>query len=383
MATRRGDLGPNEGLIGEKGSRGRLTTPALVLDLDRFERNLAAMARLCQESGQSLRPHAKSHKCAAIAKAQVAGGALGVCCATLREAEVMTAAGVPRVLITSPVVGDAKIARLAALATRAPDLMAVADNPRNVQDIAAAARPVGAHLTMLVDIDVGMSRTGVAGSQSAVALARDIDAADGLTFAGVQAYSGIVQHIESFAERSATYGAHLAHLQQTCDALRDAGLAPDIITGGGTGSHQIDREHRTLNELQAGSYAFMDVQYNVVEILPDAALPFETALTVRCTVVSNNADGFVTIDGGLKCFATDGPEPEVASGAPPGATYTYFGDEHGRLSFAEAGEHLDLGAAVELVTPHCDPTVNLHDFFHCVRGDTLVDIWPIDARGVM
>ena len=383
MATRRSDLGPNEELIGEAGSRARLTTPALVLDLDRFEGNVAAMARLTEESGQSLRPHAKSHKCAAIAKAQVAAGAVGVCCATLREAEAMTAAGVSGLLITSPVVGDAKIGRLAALAARAPDLMAVADNPRNVQDIAAAAGQAGTHLALLVDIDVGMSRTGVAGSQSAVALARDIDAADALSFAGVQAYSGMVQHIESFAERSATYAAQLAHLQQTCDALGDAGLGPGIISGGGTGSHQIDREHKTMSELQAGSYALMDVEYNAVEIVPDAALPFETALTVRCTVVSNNAEGFVTIDGGLKCFATDGPNPEVASGAPPGAAYTFFGDEHGRLSFAKPGEHLEIGTAVELVTPHCDPTVNLHDFYHCVRGDTLVDIWPIDARGVM
>ncbi len=383
MATRRNDLGPNEGLIGEADARQRLTTPALVLDLDRFDANLATMARLAEESGQSLRPHAKSHKCSAIAKAQIAAGAVGVCCASLREAEAMVAAGVTGVLLTSPVVGEAKIGRLATLAAAAPDLMVVVDNPRNVTEIDAAAGAAGAHLRMLVDVDPGLGRTGVIGSQSALALARDIDRAGNLSFAGVQAYSGMVQHIENYAARRDTYGPQLDDLKQICDALIKAGLAPGIVTGGGTGSHHIDREMRTLNELQVGSYAFMDVQYNAVEILPDAPLPFETALTVRCSVVSNNAEGYVTIDGGLKCFATDGPEPVVAWGAPPGAVYQFMGDEHGRITFAKAGAHLEIGAALELITPHCDPTVNLHDFIHCVRGDTLADIWAVDARGVM
>ena len=383
MVGRRNDLGPNEELIGESRARQRLTTPALVLDLDRFEANLATMARLAKESGQALRPHAKSHKCSAIAKAQIAAGAVGVCCATLREAEAMVAAGVAGVHITSPVVGEAKIGRLARLAAAAPDLMVVADNPRTVAQIDAAVGGRGARLRMLVDIDPGMGRTGVIGGQSAVALARDIDRAGNLSFAGVQAYSGIVQHIENYAERRNTYGAQLDDVKQTCDALTEAGLPPEIATGGGTGSHDIDREMRTLNELQVGSYVFMDVEYNAVEILPDAPLPFETALTMRCSVVSNNTEGFVTVDGGFKCFATDGPEPVVASGAPPGAIYRFMGDEHGRITFAKAGEHLEIGAALELITPHCDPTVNLHDFIHCVRGNTLAGIWPVDARGVL
>ena len=379
----RNDLGPNERLIGEASARKRLTTPALVLELDRFEANLATMARLAKESGQALRPHAKSHKCSAIAKAQIEAGALGICCASLHEAEAMAAAGVTGVLITSPVVGGGKIGRLAALAAAAPGLMVVADNPRNVTEIDAAVGGTGAQLRMLVDVDPGMGRTGVIGSQSALALARDIERTTNLSFAGVQAYSGMVQHIEDYAARRNTYGPQLDSLTQTCDALSEAGLAPEIVTGGGTGSHHIDRTMRTLNELQVGSYAFMDVQYNAVEILPDAPLPFETALTVRCSVVSNNGEGYVTIDGGLKCFATDGPAPAVASGAPPGAVYRFMGDEHGRITFAKAGEHLEIGAALELIAPHCDPTVNLHDFIHCVRGDTLADIWPVDARGVM
>ena len=236
MVKRRNDLGPNEGLIGEAGARQRLTTPALVLDLDRFEANLATMARLAKESGQALRPHAKSHKCSTIAKVQIAAGAVGVCCASLREAEAMAAAGVTGVLITSPVVGEAKIGRLAALAAAAPDLMVVVDNPRNVTEIDAAAGAAGAHLRMLVDVDPGLGRTGVIGSQSALALARDIDRAGNLSFAGVQAYSGMVQHIENYAARRDTYGPQLDDLKQICDALIKVGLAPGIVTGGGTGS---------------------------------------------------------------------------------------------------------------------------------------------------
>lgn len=388
MAARRNgpgpnSLGPNEGLIGDSGTRQRLTTPALVLDLDRFEANLATMAGLAKESGQALRPHAKSHKCSAIAKAQIAAGAVGVCCASLREAEAMVAAGVTGVHLTSPVIGAAKIARLAALAAQASDLSAVADNPRNVTEIDDAVRAVGAELRMLVDVDPGLGRTGVIGSQSAVALARDIDRAGNLNYYGVQAYSGMVQHIDDYSERRDTYGPQLDDLKQTCGALTEAGLPPGIVTGGGTGSNHIDRTMRVLNELQVGSYPFMDVQYNAVEILPDGPLPFETALTVRCSVVSNNTEGYVTIDGGFKCFATDGPEPIAASGVPEGAVYQFMGDEHGRITFAKPGGYLDVGASLELITPHCDPTVNLHDFIHCVRGDALVDIWPVDARGVL
>ena len=228
--ARHNGLGPNEGLIGRADGRRRLTTPALVLDLDLFEANLATMAGLASESGQTLRPHAKSHKCSAIAKAQIVAGAVGVCCASLREAEAMVAAGVSGVHLTSPVVGEAKVGRLAALAVSAPDLSVVADHPKNVAEIDAAVGGAGAHLRMLVDIDPGMGRTGVTGSQSAVAMARDIDVATSLSYAGVQAYSGIVQHIEDYAARREAYGPQLDGLKQTCDALTEAGLPPEIVT---------------------------------------------------------------------------------------------------------------------------------------------------------
>lgn len=376
-------LGPNAGLVGEPGGLARITTPALVLRLDRFERNLARMGAFLKASGLSIRPHSKTHKCSEIARRQIAAGALGVCCATLREAEAMAAAGIDGVLITSPVVGAAKIERLARLNAEADGLMVVADHPDNVREIAEAARQMGNALTVLVDVDVGMQRTGVASIAAAVELARLIDQSEGLAFGGIQGYSGMVQHIEDYGDRAASYGVHLDRLAATAAALKKAGLAPPIVTGGGTGTIAIDAARRLVNEHQAGSYVFMDVEYNLVEIVEGQNVaPFATALTMRNTVVSANAGGFVTIDGGFKCFATDGPFPELCHGAPDGAAYSYFGDEHGRIEFADGGT-LPVGAQVELVTPHCDPTVNLHDFIHAVRGDVIEEIWRIDARGVL
>ncbi len=385
------DRGPNAALIDQPGSRRRLTTPALVLDLDGLERNMTTLARLCADAGVAIRPHAKTHKSSAIARRQRAGGALGVCCASLREAEAMVAGDIAGVHITSPVVGPAKLARLTALAHRAPDLTVVVDNPAHVDALAAAmggtTGGASARLGVIVDIDPGMGRTGVAEADQAVALALAIDAADGLDYRGIQAYSGLVQHIEVYEERRGTYAKHLDRLRTIQAALTAAGHAPAIVTGGGTGSLTLDHEAQLFTEIQAGSYVFMDVQYNAVQLARDKTQLFETALTVRCTVVSANAPGFVTIDGGYKSFSADGPLPEIArgphAGAPAGSRYQLFGDEHGKVVFADTDDRLAIGDHVELITPHCDPTINMHDRYHCVRGDTLVDIWPIDARGVL
>ncbi len=377
------DLGPNAGLIGRKGSRDDLATPAILLDLDVFERNMQTLARLCAEAGLALRPHGKTHKCSKIAALQVENGACGICCATVHEAEAMVRAGIPGVLITSPVIGEIKIARLLALARTAPDLMVVVDHPANARDLDAAAGAAGVGLSVLVDVDIGMARTGVASAEDAVALAGQVAAAANLSYCGIQAYSGRVQHIEAFDERAATYGAQLARLEAVRRALVEAGLPPAIVSGGGTGTFAIDRARKLFTEHQAGSYIFMDVEYNQVELFPDGERPFATGLFVLTTVVSANAAGFVTVDGGYKCFATDGPEPQIWSGAPDGAVYKYFGDEHGRIVFAHPDDRLEVGAKVALVTPHCDPTINLHDYYHCLRGQTLADIWPIDARGAL
>jgi 3-hydroxy-D-aspartate aldolase len=380
-------LGPNEALIGKPGSRLQLDTPALCIDLDAMERNIASMAEFCRGKGVALRPHAKTHKSVTIATRQIAAGAIGICCATVGEAEVMVAGGIRGVLVTSPQVTPPKIARVMALNLAAEDGFAVvADHPQNVADLAEAARTSGKALDVLVDFSSGHHRTGAATADNAIAIAQAVDAAAGLRLAGLQAYYGNLQHVTSRAERQERVKRQHAVIAGLAGKLRAAGLAVPAVTGAGTGTHDIDAEAKVFTEMQAGSYIFMDVEY--AEALRDGrnVLPFETSLFVQTAVVSVASaqvpGGYVTTDAGLKCFATEGPKPEVMSGGPPGATYGYAGDEHGRLFFTpESGPVPALGARIELVTPHCDPTVNLHDFYHIVRGDTLVDIWPVDARG--
>jgi len=378
------DLGPNAHLIGVAGSRERLNTPVLLLDLDALERNIAAMADFARAHGVALRPHSKTHKSIEIARRQIAAGALGICCATLGEAEVIAGAGVPGVLITSPVVQPDKIARLIALNAKAEDLMVVADDPANVAALAAAAEEAGKPLTVIVDVEVGSRRTGVQSAQAATALARQIADSRALVFAGIQGYAGNLQHKYDYAERKAASDEVTAWLRQVADALTAEGLKPRIVAGAGTGTHELDARAGLMTDLEVGSYAVMDVDYGDVALREDEARPFEDALFVRASVVSATHDDFAVTDAGLKAFATDAPSPpRIARGAPAGSIYGFAGDEHGRVFYPEGGTgpRLAIGDAVECVTPHCDPTVNLYDHYHVVRGDTLVEIWPVDARG--
>ena len=367
--------------IGEPGGRARLDTPALLLDLEALDRNIARMAAHCRRTGQALRPHAKTHKSVEVARRQIAAGAVGQCCATLGEAEVLGRAGIPGVLVTSPVVGPRRAARLAALNETTQGLMAVADDRGAVAALASVV--TGKPLSLLVDVDVGTRRTGVPSAQAAVALARQIAETPGLIFAGVQGYAGHLQHIYDYAERARAAAAVSEQLAHVCAVLAGDGLSPPLVTGGGTGTHDFDHRHGVLGELQAGSYALMDVDYGKVALTADGQPgPFEPALFVATTVVSAASDEFAIIDAGLKALATDGPMPLFARGAPEGAVYSFAGDEHGRVHYAAGNPaRLKVGDIVELHPPHCDPTVNLYDTYHAMRGDVLEAVWPVDARG--
>jgi D-serine deaminase-like pyridoxal phosphate-dependent protein len=345
-----------------------------------LEENIARMAGFCEVENISLRPHAKSHKSIEICRRQIAAGAVGICCATLGEAEVMAAGGIANILITSPVAGRAKIGRLLAVNTIIPDLIAVSDHPDNVAALNAAAAAVDETLKLLVDLDIGQKRTGVTSVEAAVDLARQIDTAPFLEFAGVQAYGGHLQHIPDYAARAAAAEEASTRLRDVVEALETAGLEPAIVTGAGTGTFEIETKRGLYNELQAGSYVFMDVEYADEALWPDGGSLFDAGLFVQTTVISANRPGQATTDAGLKAFATDGPLPIIAQGGPAGAAYKFTGDEFGCV-ILPSGEDLALGSVVECVAPHCDPTVNLYDHYHCVRGDTLMEIWPIDARG--
>jgi 3-hydroxy-D-aspartate aldolase len=375
------DLGPNAPLIGKPRSRQALATPALILDLDDFERNLKTMARLCRHAGLNLRPHAKTHKSVEVAKRQIAAGAVGVSVATLREAAVMVEARLPGVLLTTPVVGATKIDVLCSLIGKSKGFMVAVDNPANLAALEVALERHGKKLSVLVDVDIGMGRTGVPDLAGVLRLVRRVKSSRVLKLAGIQSYSGRVQHITRAVDRARIYGKQLKHLEKVLSALAQTGYTPGIVSGGGTGTFDIDRRAGLFTECQCGSYAFMDIEYEDVQLFASGPNPFKTALYVQCMVVSNNHPGWPTIDGGFKCFSMDGPIPRPATGAPLGAAYEFFGDEFGKIKLARKSDEMKLGTKTELVTPHCDPTINLHDFYHCVRGNRLVDIWPVDARG--
>lgn len=363
-------------LIGAPGGRALLNTPALVIEEAALTANIAAMAAFARSHGLALRPHAKTHKSAEIARLQIAAGAVGVCCAKLGEAEALAeAGGVESILITSPVVAAPAIARLRALAGRIADVRLVADHPANVAALSAAFADAPRPLPVLVDVDPGIRRTGVGSAAAAAALARQIAAAPGLSFAGVQFYCGAEQHIEDFASRREAVISRNGLLSETIEALGAEGLSPPVVTGGGTGTHVIDAELGLLTELQAGSYVFMDRQY----LDCDLGARFETALFVDATVVSANTPGMATLDAGFKALSTDGGKPVIAAGAPTDALFAFMGDEHSAL--IAPGLALSPGDRVRLGAPHCDPTVNLYDAYHVVRGDTLTAIWPVTARG--
>ncbi|WP_418125591.1 DSD1 family PLP-dependent enzyme [Variovorax sp. 160MFSha2.1] len=378
----------NTPLIGVPGGRHLLDTPALLIDLPAMTRNIERMAAFARSRGVNLRPHVKTHKSVEIARRQVAAGAIGVSCVTLGEAEVMVQGGIPGVLITSPAVTPSKIARLIRLAQQARpgDVMVVVDNPQNLAELARAASELTHPLDVLVDYGAGYNRTGAATQAKVLELAALAAAEPRLRLRGLQAYAGNLQHIVAREERSAAAAGLRETVAGIVAAARRQGLNFDIVTGAGTGTHDLDSQENAFTELQAGSYVFMDAEYSRVLADGDRPSPFETSLFVQTAVVSTNAADWVTVDGGTKCFSTDSGVPLVAKGADAASRYAFFGDEHGKLmppagSQNSQAQRPALGSRVEFVTPHCDPTVNLHDAYHVVEGGTLVAIWPVDARG--
>jgi 3-hydroxy-D-aspartate aldolase len=352
-------------------------TPALLLDLDAFEANLAAMTASLAGTGVRLRPHAKSHKCPEVAKRQIAGGAVGICCQKASEAEAFVRAGVDNVLVANEVVGDAKLRRLARLATQATMGVCV-DHADAAAALEAAAAREGARIDVLVEVDVGGNRCGVLPGLGVVALARAVADAPHLRFAGLQGYFGTAQHVRAAADRRDAIAAASRALRECVALLRDAGLDPDVVTGGGTGTYPNEAASGVYTEVQPGSYVFMDADYG--RNLDEGGRPvatFRQSLYVLATVMSRPTAGRAVVDVGLKAHSIDSGMPLVADVA--GATYVNVSDEHGVLDLA--GEPVALGQKLRLIPGHCDPTVNLHDWLVGYRGDHVEAVWPVAARG--
>ncbi|MDA1001721.1 MAG: DSD1 family PLP-dependent enzyme [bacterium] len=360
-----------------------IDTPALLVDLDAMERNLARMAERLEGTSLRLRPHAKTHKSPLLALEQMARGAVGICCQKLGEAEVMAEGGVPDILVSSEIATPAKLRRLADL-TRNASLMAVVDHPRGAEMLSDAMRAAGSEIGVLVDVDVGHGRCGTLPGAPAAALARTVDSLRGLRLRGIQAYQGQAQHVEGFEARRRVYGEAIARIQETITAFDAAGLPCEIRSGGGTGSYRWDIEAGVFNELQAGSYLFMDAHYCSVG---GAAGPlyedFEPSLYVLSTVVSIPAADRAVVDAGHKSLSTDSGPPvclEIED-----APYRPGGDEHGILDLAAAARRPELGQPLLFQPSHCDTTINLYDVYHGIRGGmeagVLERLIPIAARG--
>jgi len=361
-----------------------LLTPALVVDLDAMQRNLQRMADFARQHRLRLRPHAKMHKCAAIAKLQIAAGAVGVCVQKLSEAEALAAAGITDLFISNEVIDPAKLARVAELAGRVTLAIAV-DSKLGVERLALAMQSAGSQIDVFVEVDVGQGRCGVAPT-AAGALAQQVvaHASAGLRFAGLQAYHGRAQHLRSAAEREAAIH-HAASLARAAQAtVTAAGIHCPLVTGAGTGSFAFEAASGLWGELQAGSYLFMDRDYAENQPAPGAPV-FEQALFIKSQVISRGA-AHAVVDAGHKTYAIDSGLPTVWQRSD--LTVTNGGDEHGILHPAPqaAADVLpQLGDIVWLVPGHCDPTVNLHDHLVAVRGglsDGVVEaVWAVDARG--
>ena len=354
-------------------------TPCLIIDLDRMEGNMRAMARAASDMGVRLRPHAKTHKSPDIARLQQEiGGACGICCQKVSEAEVFARAGITDILVSNQVRGKRKAERLARLPLLGARTIVCVDDPASVAELSQAAVAAGSTLECLVEIECGAGRCGVPPGRPVLDLARAITNAPGLRFAGIQAYQGAAQHIIPHGERQGKIDIAIEMVRQTLSLLAGAGIPCDIIGGAGTGSYEFEGGSGLYNELQCGSYIFMDVDYQTIQG-GDGALveTFDNALFILTEVMSTTVPDRAVCDAGLKVQSVDSGLPRIHGRAD--VKYIGCSDEHGTI--ADPDNLLRVGDRLHLVPGHCDPTCNIHDWYVGVRDGIVETVWPVTARG--
>ena len=358
-----------------------IQTPCLVLDLDALERNIVKMGDYAKAHNMRHRVHGKMHKSVDVARLQERlGGACGVCCQKVSEAEVFVRGGIKDVMVSNQVTDLTKIDRLARLPRLGARILVCVDDPANVADLSAAAQKHGTEIECLVEIDCGAGRCGVTTTQDVVHIAKLIDAAKGLKFAGIQAYQGAMQHLDSYADRKAKLDLAIAQVADAVQGLKAQGLACDIVGGGGTGSYYFESTSGVYNELQCGSYAFMDADYG--RILDENGQridrgEWENALFILTSVMSHAKADKAIVDAGLKAQSVDSGLPTVFG--RDDVTYLKCSDEHGVV--ADPNGALKVNDKLRLVPGHCDPTCNVHDWYVGVRGGKVESLWPVSARG--
>ncbi|HIJ55924.1 MAG TPA: DSD1 family PLP-dependent enzyme [Deltaproteobacteria bacterium] len=356
-------------------------TPALLIDLDAFEQNLDHMAQRLEGTGVRFRPHAKTHKCPTVALLQMARGAVGVCCQKVGEAEAMVYGGVRDVLVTNQIVGDSKIERLVSLAKQAR-IAVCADDPVHIEAYGKIAGVNNIELSVLVELNVGSNRCGVEPGEPVLKLARLIEETKGLRFGGLQAYQGGAQHLRTPEERAAAIQAAVDRVIDTTTHLTANGIACPVITGAGTGTYRIEASSTIYTELQAGSYIFMDVDY--AKNLDTDGKPlkeFEHSLFIYSTIISKPTSDRAVLDAGHKAVPIDSGLPMVAD--MPDLEYAGASDEHGKLILKDPQRNIKIGDKLKLIPGHCDPTVNLFDWYVGIRNGRVESLWPITARGAL
>lgn len=359
-----------------------IQTPCLILDLDALERNVKKMGDYAKAHGMNHRAHGKMHKSVDVLKLQMElGGAIGVCCQKVSEAEVFARAGIQDILVSNQVRDPAKIDRLA----RMPKLtngrvIVCVDDVDNVADLSAAAQKHGTTIDCFVEIDCGAGRCGVTTTEAVVQIAQAIDAADGLRFTGLQAYQGAMQHMDSYNDRKAKLDAAIAQVSAAIDGLKAVGLTAEIVSGGGTGSYYFESNSGVYNELQCGSYAFMDGDYGRILDAEGKRIDqgeWENALFILTSVMSHAKPHLAVVDAGLKAQSVDSGLPFIYG--RDDVKYIKCSDEHGVVE--DNGGVLKINEKLKLVTGHCDPTCNVHDWYVGVRNGKVELVWPVSARG--
>ena len=356
-----------------------IQTPCLIIDLDAFERNVEVMRAYCEQAGVRHRVHGKMHKSVDVAHYQIEKGhACGVCCQKVSEAEVFARGGVKDILVSNQVRDPAKIDRLARMPKLGARTICCVDDIDNVADLSAAAVKHGTQIEVLVEIDCGAGRCGVAAGQPVVDIAKAVDAAKGLKFAGIQAYQGAMQHLQDYQERKEKTGIAIDMVRQTLDMLKAEGLECDIVGGGGTGSYYFEGSSGVFNELQCGSYAFMDADYQTInDEKGERISEFVNSLFILTSVMSHAKPDKAICDAGLKAQSVDSGLPYIFGRSD--VEYVKCSDEHGVIS--DPNGVLKINEKLKLVPGHCDPTCNVHDWYVGVRNGKVETLWPVSARG--
>ncbi|MFG6561761.1 3-hydroxy-D-aspartate aldolase BhcC [Sulfitobacter sp. 1A15299] len=358
-----------------------IQTPSLMLDLDALERNIKKMGDYAKAHGIRHRTHGKMHKSVDVQRLQEKlGGACGVCCQKVSEAEVFARGGIKDILVSNQVRDPAKIDRLARLPKLGARTICCVDDLANVADLSSAARTHGTEIECLVEIDCGAGRCGVTSTSDVVEIAKAIDAAEGLKFAGLQAYQGAMQHLDSYDERKAKIDIAVAMVKDAVDTLKAEGLACDIVGGGGTGSYYFESNSGVYNELQCGSYAFMDADYGRILDKDGNRIDqgeWENAFFILTSVMSHAKADKAIVDAGLKAQSVDSGLPVVYG--RDDVEYVKCSDEHGVVM--DPNGALRVNDKLKLVPGHCDPTANVHDWYVGVRNGKVECLWPVSARG--